>query len=86
LPNIIIINRSRTLRSTGHWEKRNACKVLVGKLEGKRPLGRPRHGWENNTKMNLRKIGCGGIDWIGLAQDKDQWQAIANTVTKLQVP
>jgi hypothetical protein len=67
----------------GHWEKRNACKVLVGKPEGKRPLGRLRHGWEDNINMNLRIIGCGGMDWIELAQVNDQWQAVANTVTNL---
>jgi hypothetical protein len=54
-----------------HGEKRNACKILVGKPEGKRTLGRPRHGWEDNIKINLRKIGCGGMDWIELTQDKD---------------
>jgi hypothetical protein len=53
-------------------EKRNACRILVGKPEGKRPLGRPRHRWENNIRMDLRVIGWGGTDWIDLAQDRDQ--------------
>jgi hypothetical protein len=49
-------------------------RVLVGKPEGKRPLGRPRHRWEDNFKMNLQKVGCGSMDWIELAQDRDRWQ------------
>jgi hypothetical protein len=55
-------------------EKRNACRILVGKPEGKRPLGRPRRMWEDNIRMDLREIGWGGIDWIDLAQDRDQWR------------
>jgi hypothetical protein len=55
-----------------HGEKRNACRVLMGKPEGKRPLGRPRCRQEDNIKMDLREIGCGGIDWINLAQGRDQ--------------
>jgi hypothetical protein len=53
------------------WERRMAYRVLVGKPEGKRPLGRPKRRWVNNIKMNLREIGCGGVDWIDLAQDRD---------------
>jgi hypothetical protein len=60
-------------------EKRNAYRILVGKPEGKRPLGRPRRRWENNIKMNLTEIGCGGMDWIDLAQDRDQWRAFVKT-------
>jgi hypothetical protein len=67
-------------------EKRNACRILVGKPEGKRPLGRPRCRWVNNIKMDLREIGWGGIDWVELAQDKDQWRSLVNTVINLQVP
>jgi hypothetical protein len=66
-------------------EKRNAYRILVGKREGKRPLGRPRHRWVDNIKMDLREIGC-GVDWIDLAQDRDQWRALLNTVINLQVP
>jgi hypothetical protein len=55
-----------------NWEKLNACRILVGKPEGKRPLGRPRRRWVDNIKMYLREIGWGGMDWIGLAQDRDQ--------------
>jgi hypothetical protein len=63
------------------------CEVLlVGKPEGKRPLGRPRRRWENNIKMDLREIGWGDMDWIDLAQDRDQWRALVNTVINLRVP
>jgi hypothetical protein len=61
-------------------EKRNAYRILVGRLEGKRPLGRPRRRWEDNIRMDLREIGWGGMDWIHLAQDRDQRRAVVNTV------
>jgi hypothetical protein len=61
-------------------EKRNAYRILVGKPEGKRSLGRPRRRWVDNIKMDLREIGWNGMDWIGLAQDRDQWRALVNTV------
>jgi hypothetical protein len=61
-------------------------RVLVGKPEGKRPLGRPRHRWENNIKAHLQEVGCGGMDWIELAQDRYRWQALVNVVMNLQVP
>jgi hypothetical protein len=67
-------------------ENRNTYTILVGKLEGKRPLGRPRHRWEENIKMDLREIGRGGINWIDLAQDRDQWRVYVNTVMNLRVP
>jgi hypothetical protein len=67
-------------------EKMNAYRILVGKLEGKRPLGRPRHSWVGNIKMDLREIGWGGVDWIDLAQDRDQWRAVVNIIRNLQVP
>jgi hypothetical protein len=66
-------------------EKRNAYRLLVGKPEGNRPLGRPGHRWVNNIKMDLREIGWGGMDWIDLAQDVDQWRAFVNTVMNLRV-
>jgi hypothetical protein len=66
--------------------KRNAYRVIVGKSEGKRPLGRHRHRWEDNIKMGLLKIGWGGMDWINLVQDRDQWRAVVNTVMNVRVP
>jgi hypothetical protein len=67
-------------------EKRNAYRILVGKPEGKRPLGRPRRRSVNNIKMDLRKVGCGGLDRIDLAWDRNQWMALVNTVMNLRVP
>jgi hypothetical protein len=64
----------------------NAYRILVGKPKGKRPLGRPRHRWVDNIKMDLREIGWDGMDWIKLAQNSDQWRAIVNTVMNLRVP
>ena len=60
-------------------------KVLVGKPEGKRELGRRRNRWEDNIKMDLQKVGCGGVDWMELAQDRDRWQALASTIMNLRV-
>jgi hypothetical protein len=59
--------------------------VLVGKREGKRSLGRPKHRWEDNINMDLQEVGCGGVDWIEVAQDRDRWRALVNTVMNLQV-
>jgi hypothetical protein len=67
-------------------EKRKACRILVGKPEEKRPLGRPRRMWVNNIKMDLREIRYDGMDWIDLAQDRDQWRALVNTVINLRFP
>ena len=67
-------------------DRRGAFTVLVGKPEGKRPLGRPRHRGDDNIKMDLQEVGCGGMDWIKLAQDRDRWQALENAVMNLQVP
>ena len=67
-------------------EGRDVCRVLVGKPEGKRPLGRPRLRWEDNIKMGLQEVGCGGMDWIELAQDRDRWRALVNAVMNLRVP
>jgi hypothetical protein len=66
-------------------EKKNAYRILVGKPEGTRPLGRPRRRWEDNIRMDLREIGWGGMEWIDLAQDTDQWRALVNTVMNLRV-
>jgi hypothetical protein len=67
-------------------EKRKAYRILVGKPEGKKPVGRPRCKWANNIKMDLREIGWGGMDWLDLAQDSDQWRALVNMVLNLRVP
>jgi len=64
-------------------ERRGLYRVLVGKPEGKRPLGRPRHRWEDNIKMDVQEVGCGGMDWIELAQDRDRWRAVVNVVMNL---
>jgi hypothetical protein len=69
-----------------HGEKRTAYRILVGKLEGRRPLGIPRYRWDDNIKMDFRELGCGGMDWIDMAQDRDQWRALVNMVKNLQVP
>jgi hypothetical protein len=67
-------------------EKRNVYRLLVGKPEGKRPLGRPRRRWIDNIKMKLLEIGLGGVDWISLAQDRYSWRALVNAVMNLRVP
>jgi len=67
-------------------ERRGVYRVLVGKPPGKRPLGRPRRRWEDNMEMDLQKVRCGGTDWIDLAQDRDSWRALVNTVMNLRVP
>ena len=78
------------MRWTGHvacvGEGRGTYRVLVGKPEGKRPLGRPRHRWEDNIKMDLQEVGCWGMGWMRLAQDRDRWWALVNAVMNLQVP
>jgi hypothetical protein len=80
----------RRMRWAGHvaqmGEKRNVYSLLVGKPEGKRPLGRPRRGWVDNVKADLLEIGWSGVDWIGLAQDRDKWRALVNAVMNLRVP
>jgi hypothetical protein len=89
-PSIIRHIKCRRMRWPGHValmeEKRNAYSMLVGKPEGKRPLGRPRRRWVDGIKMDLREIGWDGMDWIDLAQDRDQWRALVNTVMNIRVP
>ena len=67
-------------------ERRGAYRVLVGKSEGKMPLGRPRRRWEDNIKMGLKEVGCGGMDWIEMTQDRDRWRALVNAVMNVRVP
>jgi hypothetical protein len=67
-------------------EKRNSYRLLVGKPEGKRPLGKPRRRWVDNIRMNLGEVGLGDVDWIGLAQDRNRWRSLVNSVLKLRVP
>jgi hypothetical protein len=67
-------------------ERKGVYRVLVGKPEGKRPLGRPRHRWEDNIKMDLQEVECGGMGWIELAQDRGRWRARVNVVSDLRVP
>jgi hypothetical protein len=67
-------------------ERRGAYRALVGKPEGRRPLGRPRRRWEDNIKMDLQEVGWGGIAWIDLAQDRDRWRALVIAVINLRVP
>jgi hypothetical protein len=87
---IIRIIKSRRMRWAGHvprvGEKRNAYRLLVGKPEGKRPLGRPRRRWLDNFRMDLGEVGWSDVDWIGLAQDRNRWKALANSVLNLRVP
>jgi hypothetical protein len=89
-PNIVLVIKSRRLRWAGHvtrmGERRGAYRALVGKPEGRRPLGRPRRRWEDNIKMDLPEAGCGDVDWIDVAQDRDRWRALVCTVTNLRVP
>jgi hypothetical protein len=67
-------------------ERRDVYRVLVGKSEGRRPLGRPRRRLEDNIKVDLQELGCGDMDWMELAQDKDKWRTLVNAVMNLQVP
>jgi hypothetical protein len=72
--------------SSTNGAKRNACRILVGNPEGKRPLGRLRRRWVDNIRMDLGEIGWDGMDWIEVAEDRDQWRALVNTVMNLRVP
>jgi hypothetical protein len=89
-PSIIRMIKSRRTSWTGHvariGEKRHTDRILLGKPDGKRPLGRPRRMWVDNIKMYLGEIGWDVIDWIDLTRDRDQWRAVVNTIMNLQVP
>jgi hypothetical protein len=90
LPSIVRVIKAKRMRWAGHvarmGEVRGAYNILVGRPEGRRPLGRPRRRWEDNIKMVLREIGFGDVDWIHWAQDRDRWRALVNMVMNLQVP
>jgi len=87
------LNTVRVIKSRFRWvghvacmgEKRGVYRVLVGKPEGKRPLGRPRRRWKDNIKMDLQEVGCGGMNWIEVAQNRGRWRALVNAVMNLRV-
>jgi len=89
-PNILRVIKSRRMRWAGHvarmGEERGVYRVLLGKLEGKRPVGRPRRRWVDNFRMDLLEVGCGYMDWIRLAQDRDRWRTLVSAVMNLRVP
>jgi hypothetical protein len=89
-PSIVRVMKARRMRWAGHVARmgdvRGAYNILVGRPEWRRPLGRPRRRWEDNISMDLREVGFGDVDWIDLAQDRDRWRALLNTVMNLRVP
>ena len=89
-PNIVRVIKSRRMRWAGHvarmGEERGVYRFLVGKTEGRRPLGRPRRRWVDNIRMDLQEVGCRHMDWIGLAQDRDRWRTLGSAVMNLRVP
>jgi hypothetical protein len=89
-PNIVRVIKSRRMRWVGHvarmGEGRGVYRVLVGRPDGERPLGRPRRRWEDNSKMDLRELGIDVANWIQLAQDRVRWRACVNTVMNLRIP
>jgi hypothetical protein len=88
-PSIVRVIKARRMRWAGHVARmgvvRSAYSILVGKPEGRRPLGRPRSRWEDNIGMDLKEIGFGDVDWINLARDRGRWRALVNTVMNLRV-
>ena len=83
-PNIVQVIKSRSMRWAGRvaciGERRGVYGVLVGKIEGREPLGRPRRRWEDNIQMDLQEVGCGDLDWTDLAEDRDRWWSLVNAV------
>ena len=88
--NIVRVMKSRRMRWAVHvvhmGEERGVYRILVGKPEGRRPLGRPRHRWVDNIRTDLQEVGCGYMDWIGQAQDRDRWRMLVSAVMNLRVP
>ena len=89
-PNIVRVIKSRIMRWAGHvarmGEERGCIGSWWGKPEGKRPLGRPRRRWVDNIRMDIQEVGCGYMDWIGMAQDRDRWRTLVSAVMNLRVP
>jgi len=89
-PNIVRVIKSRRMRWAGHvacmGEESGVYRVLVRKPEGRRPQGRPRRRWVDNIRMDLQEVGCGYMDWIGLARDRDRWRTLVSAVMNLRVP
>ena len=89
-PNIVWVIKSRRMRWAGHvahmGEERGVYRVLLGRPEGKRPLGRPRHRWVDNIRTDLQEVGCGYVNWIGLAYDRDGWLTLVSAVMNIRVP
>jgi len=89
-PNIVRMIKWRRMRWVGHVarmdDERGVYRVLVGKLEGRRPLGRPKRRWMNNIRLDLQGVGCGYMDWIGLAQDRDRCRTLVSAVMNFRVP
>ena len=89
-PNIVRVIKSRRMRWAGHvarmGEERGVHRVLLGKTEGRRPQERPRDRWVDNIRMDLQEVGCGYMDWIGLAQERDRWRMLVSAVMNIQVP
>ena len=85
-PNIVRVIKSRRMRLVGHVARMGEERGLVGKPEGKRPLGRPRRRWVDNIRMDLQEVGCGYMDWIGLGQGRDRWRTFVSAVMNLRVP
>jgi len=86
----VLVIKSRRMRWAGHvvrmGEERGVYRVLVGKPEGKRPQGRPRRRWVGNIRTDLQEVGCGYVDWIGLAQDRDRWRTLVSAVMNFRFP
>jgi len=89
-PNIVRVIKSIRMSWAGYvarmGEERGVYRVLVGKPEGRRPLGRPRRRWADNIRTDLQEVGCGYMDWIGLAQDRDRWRTLVSALMNLRVP